>query len=84
MEFVDISQKGHIVNYNELKELLDLLQNYGANIDKIEANNYCADVYFESENKEKYDYFSNLFNCDMHNSNDSYIRFYFSCNKQED
>lgn len=81
---MDISHKGHIVNYNELKELLDLLQNYGANIDKIEANNYYADVYFESENKEKYDYFSNLFNCDMHNSNDSYIRFYFSCNKQED
>lgn len=65
------------MNYDTLKELLDMLQNCDYPIDKIEINYSYADVYFESKNKEKYEYFMDLWNCDMHNSNDSYVRFYF-------
>ena len=65
------------MNYDALKELLGMLENYGANVETIEINSYCANVYFESENKEKYEYFMDLWNCDMHYSNDSYVRFYF-------
>ena len=66
------------MNYDVLKELLGMMKNYGANIETIEINSYCANVYFESENKKHYEYFTNLWNCDMHDSNDSYVRFYLS------
>ena len=65
------------MNYDTLKELLGMLQNFDYPIDKIEINYSYADVYFESENKKKYEYFMDLWNCDIHNSNDSYVRFYF-------
>ena len=64
------------MNYDVLKELLGMLQNCDYQIEKIEVREEYADVYFESNNKEKYSYFLNLWICDMHSSNDSYVRFY--------
>lgn len=66
------------MNYDALKELLGMLENYGANVETIEINSYCVYVYFESENKTHYEYFMNLWNCDMHDSNDSYVLFHLS------
>lgn len=64
------------MNYNVLKELLGMLQNYNHPVNKIDINDSYADVYFESDNEEKYQYFLNLWICDMHNANKTYVRFY--------
>lgn len=66
------------MNYNLLRELLDMLENYGANIVKIDIGNSYADVYFETYPEEKYENLLNLWHCDMHPANSSYVRFYLT------
>ena len=65
------------MNYDSLKELLGMLENYGATIETIEINSYCADVYFESENITHYEYFTNLWRCAIYYARPQYVKFYF-------
>lgn len=71
------------MNYAELRELLGMLENYGAEVEFIDIYTSHADVYFKTNNREKYENFLNLWSCDMHESNDSYVRFYLTSNKSE-
>lgn len=71
------------MNYEALRELLGMLENYGANIVKIDVGKIYADVYFETYPEEKYENLLNVWNCEMHPTNGSYVRFYLTCNNTE-
>lgn len=68
------------MNYNKLKELVLLLEKHSSlKVSMMVVNENYVDVYFEGNNSEvMYDLEVEWdFKCEMHNSNDSYVRFNF-------
>ena len=68
------------MNYIKLKELVLLLEKHPSlKVSMMAVNEDYADVYFEGNNTEAMDdlEFEWDFKCEMHNSNDSYVRFNF-------
>lgn len=68
------------MNYDKLKELVLLLEKrQSLKVSVIDVYNEYANVYFEGNNAEAMDALEAEwdFKCEMHNSNDSYVRFNF-------
>ena len=69
------------MNFERLQELLKVLQNreHEFKVEMMDVYEDYVNVYFEGDNATA---MANLefdwnFECEMHNSNDSYVRFYF-------
>lgn len=68
------------MNYSKLKELVLLLEKHQSlKVSMMVVNEDYTDVYFEGNNAEAMDDLESKwdFKCEMHNSNDSYVRFNF-------
>lgn len=69
------------MNFEKLHELLNILESVcdRFTVSNIDINIDYADVYFENDNIKAMLFLEASwdFKCDMHNSNDSYVRFIF-------
>ena len=69
------------MNFEKLQELLNILE-YSSDrftVSNIVVNIDCADVYFKNGNRKAMLFLEASwgFKCEMHDSNDSYVRFNF-------